>query len=133
MEEARSQAEILVDIKKGKDQWIITSRDNFIQKNSEIQKNFHWQQKHLRSKMEERRKKAVAAIEESKHCYIRALVKDHENALAEVQAHYRSIVRNNIEIINSHKNELARAEKKEQMTKKVCMLLTYVQKRLKRA
>ncbi len=123
MEEARSQAEILVDIKKAKDRWIITLREEFIQKSSEIHKNFHCQQKNLGDKMGERRKKAVEAIEESKNCYIRALVKDHENALAEVQTYYKSIIRNNVEIINSHKNELARAEKKEQMSKKVCMLV----------
>ncbi len=127
MEEGRSQAEIMVDIKKTKDRRILALREEFIQRSSEVHKNFHWQQKHLREKMEERRKKAVAGIEESKNCYIRSLVKDHENAFVDIQIYYKSIIRNNIEIINSHRNELAQTEKKEQTNKKVCN--TFVQHR----
>ncbi len=119
MEEARSQAEILVDIKKLNDRGIIALREEFLQKSSEIQRMFHWQQKQLRDKMGEHRNKAVATIEESKNRCIRSLVKDHQNALAEVQAHFKSIIRNNIEIIDSRKNELAQVEKKEQMNRKV--------------
>ncbi len=75
MEETRSQAEILVDIKKLNDRGIIALREEFLQKSSEIQRMFHWQQKQLRDKMGEHRNKAVATIEESKNRCIRSLVK----------------------------------------------------------
>ncbi len=123
MEESRSQAEVMVDIKKTKDRRIIALREEFVQRSSAIQKKFCWQQKNLREKMEALRKKDVSAIEESKNCYIESLIKDHENALSDVQTYYKSISQNNANIMNSNRSELSQIEKKEQVNKKVRNLL----------
>ncbi|ORC92988.1 T-lymphocyte triggering factor [Trypanosoma theileri] len=70
--------------------------------------------KALRDELELRRRAEIHEIEERKNEHINALIQQHEAKFQEMKAYYNQITTNNLEIIQSLKEEIAQMKKNDE-------------------
>lgn len=68
----------------------------------------------LRENLELRRRAEINDVEERRNEYINGLTRQHEAKFAEVKEYYNSITRNNLEVIQSLKEEIALMRKNDE-------------------
>ncbi|CAF4056194.1 unnamed protein product [Rotaria magnacalcarata] len=72
----------------------------------------------LREEMELRRKTEIHEIEERKNQQINDLLRNHEKAFSDIKNYYNDITLNNLNLINTLKNEIEKKKQEEERSEK---------------
>lgn len=70
-------------------------------------------------------------LEERKNLHINELMKNHEEAFAELKNYYNEITRDNIKLIKEHRNEIKRINEESEKNKKKILELRNANNELK--
>jgi len=101
-----SHEDYLKSLKQAHDQSISAIRREFERKGKELQKKFDKKMKEVRTRLETQRKGQTQRIEENKNAHIARLMKEHENAFAQIKAYYHDITHNNLDVIKGLKEDV---------------------------
>jgi len=104
---------IIQQLKMEQGKEITKLRQEFEMNARELQRNYEKKMKILRDDLELRRKQEIHEIEERKNTHIQDLMKKHANAFTEIKNYYNDITHNNLDLIKTLKEDVARMRKVE--------------------
>ena len=93
-------------------------RDDFLRQAREIEEKYEKKLNDLREEMELRRKTEIHEIEERKNQQINDLLRNHEKAFSDIKNYYNDITLNNLNLINTLKNEIEKKKQEEERLEK---------------
>lgn len=93
-------------------------RDDFLRQAREIEEKYEKKLNDLREEMELRRKTEIHEIEERKNQQINDLLRNHEKAFSDIKNYYNDITLNNLNLINTLKNEIEKKKQEEERMEK---------------
>ncbi|CAF1219608.1 unnamed protein product [Adineta ricciae] len=109
-----AQQEVVRNLKKTNETYISKLRDDFLRQAREIEEKYEKKLRDLREEMELRRKTEIHEIEERKNQQINDLLRNHEKAFSDIKNYYNDITLNNLNLINTLKNEVENKKKEEE-------------------
>ncbi|KAK7199905.1 T-lymphocyte triggering factor [Novymonas esmeraldas] len=92
----------------------VTKRRNHDKEMARLQTSYEAKLSTLREDLELRRRAEVQDAEERYHLHINHLIQQHEDKFNEMKAYYNHITHNNLEIIQSLKDEIATMKKNDE-------------------
>lgn len=116
MQSAReAQESRIVDQRDGHQYMLtVTKRRNHDKELARLQASYEAKLSTLREDLELRRRAEVQDAEERYHLHINHLIQQHEDKFNEMKAYYNHITHNNLEIIQSLKDEIATMKKNDE-------------------
>ncbi|KAJ3045697.1 Dynein regulatory complex subunit 4 [Rhizophlyctis rosea] len=122
--------DIIKNLKQKHDQEITRLRADFERRAKELHGKYDKKMKVIRDELELKRKNEIHEIEERKNGQINALMKNHDKAFAEIKTYYNEITMNNLNLINTLKEQVETLKKKEERNEKQMADITSENKRL---
>ncbi|CAF1389030.1 unnamed protein product [Adineta steineri] len=113
-----AQQEVVRNLRKTNETYISKLRDDFLRQAREIEEKSEKKLNDLREEMELRRKTEIHEIEERKNQQINDLLRNHEKAFSDIKNYYNDITLNNLNLINTLKNEIENKKKEEERLQK---------------
>ncbi|CAG9463844.1 unnamed protein product [Pedinophyceae sp. YPF-701] len=99
---------IISQLKLEQSKEITKLRQEFELNAKELQRKYEKKMKMLSDDLDLRRKQEIHEIEERKNAHINELMKKHEKAFAEIKNYYNDITHNNLDLIKTLKEDVAR-------------------------
>ncbi|CAF3323824.1 unnamed protein product [Rotaria sp. Silwood1] len=113
-----AQQEVVRNLKKTNETYVSKLRDDFLRQAREIEEKYEKKLRDLREEMELRRKTEIHEIEERKNQQINDLLRNHEKAFSDIKNYYNDITLNNLNLINTLKNEIEKKKQEEERLEK---------------
>lgn len=129
-EETLKHMETVRNINEENERNVSNLREQFEERMRQAQRNFDLKLQGVREDCEVRRKEELSKLEERKNTHIQRLIANHRKSFEEIKQYYNDIIKNNLELVKSLKEELAEVRKREAMLEKVTFDVEQENKRL---